>query len=605
MTIKGQDVIDRLLLLEGQKREDAVLSLASDPSNSPSWMYALIPISWTATIDGTPRTIQIQVAPDWLSLGFDTTGFLRVPMWPATAQQLADQMGMILPSRFLSKKIQELAFLTKPFQVVPAALPRPSPRMETTEAWVQSQDMCQKALGDYPPGALIAGFKKDVVVGPNLDGSRVAIYGAEWTAPGGALVQPYSTIHQSSYSDYSHGIRFISRECQLDGKNVDIYTIFADPKLSALVSDQGPFAPRFPNATTTAVSTSGDSPLPNTFEQFVDWIDATNEQLRQEAPEQCATLCNRINAACTGRPWFHGAEVRPHPQARKFPMVVVKASIDIPRDWMLKLWDFGRQCAMRFEYRGGEVETGRGGGHGSGVFAVAGNARGKGSPMSQTIVGRAGGGHGGGARRAVPAHVLHAHDRLREHFGDRPWARGFGITDLDDGRVAVALHVDDYNDDLRREIRAIIESMGLQVPVAVAEAGELSALPLAPDGTVPALAQPNDNDNGNDAKKAPPSTDAKKAPPSTEAKKKAPEPPMHSDVAMLVAGIYDTAFSGMAMRSGASSLADMQNEGVINEPDTEAIPEKYLHVTESELGTGASRGMTLEELAEFIPTRRL
>ncbi|MFI5302947.1 MAG: hypothetical protein ACHREM_33060 [Polyangiales bacterium] len=353
MTLSRQDVIDRLLLLTGQPREDAVLSLASDVNNSPSWMYAPVQIEWTTTIDDKPHTIMIKCAPDWFSLGNDD-GFLRCPTWPSTAQKLADAHGMILPSRLLSKKIQEHAFRTRPIQVVPAALPRPTPRMEATEAWVQSQDMCQRALGSYPRGALVAGFKKDVIVKPDLDGSHVAIFGAMW--PDGGTVQPSSTIHHSKYSDYSHGIRFISRECFVDGVPMDIYTVFQDPKLCALVSDEGPFLPRFPNAGDGAVAVSGASteigrggghghhlgsgvfeisgePLAGlTLDQWGDQILEENARLRREAPRACAAIAAEIERACAGQPWFHFAVVadRPAPQSAH---TVVRVAPWIPAEW--------------------------------------------------------------------------------------------------------------------------------------------------------------------------------------------------------------------------------------------------------------------------------
>jgi hypothetical protein len=65
---------------------------------------------------------------------------------------------------------------------------------------------------------------------------------------GGFPIQPASTVHSWDYGpDYSHLVRLIKRRARLDGEYVDLHDVFADPKLSVLVSDEGPFAdPAFP-----------------------------------------------------------------------------------------------------------------------------------------------------------------------------------------------------------------------------------------------------------------------------------------------------------------------------------------------------------------------
>jgi hypothetical protein len=64
----------------------------------------------------------------------------------------------------------------------------------------QRNSLCQSNI-------LIAGHKKDVVISnkPNY----VAIYG--WHQLNGKIIQPYSTIHNNKYKDYSHGFRPMSK----------------------------------------------------------------------------------------------------------------------------------------------------------------------------------------------------------------------------------------------------------------------------------------------------------------------------------------------------------------------------------------------------------
>lgn len=120
----------------------------------------------------------------------------------------------------------------------------PDDKMETSQRMADHD----AAIGPQLPSRtnLIAGHKKDIVVGPDLDGSKVAIYG--WQPdPSKFPHQPYSTVHGSYYADYSHGIRPVSRWAMVDGKVTDIFNVFRDSSLLPLVSDQGSFVPVFPS----------------------------------------------------------------------------------------------------------------------------------------------------------------------------------------------------------------------------------------------------------------------------------------------------------------------------------------------------------------------
>lgn len=89
---------------------------------------------------------------------------------------------------------------------------------------------------------LIAGHKKDVVANKRLvqRPDRVAIYG--WHRPDGRPIQPVSLVHEASYADYSHGIRWVSSTMVVDGVERPIADVARDPDLAELVSDEGPLA---------------------------------------------------------------------------------------------------------------------------------------------------------------------------------------------------------------------------------------------------------------------------------------------------------------------------------------------------------------------------
>lgn len=241
----GSSILKEIIASPAGAREKLIMDYLS-ARNVPSWSFQWRPVRVTATVDGKPYTLEYLVAPDYLSLG-DDEDFFRVPLTPRVAQAFADEMDAILPSRRMVNEI----YANASARLVPQAI---AGNKATLEDWGKHEILVQqqqKAHG-LPGGTFLAGHKKDIVIGPSLDGSRVAIYG--WHDESGALtggkanapIQPYSTIHGSEYTDYAHGTRLIRQKGYLNGAPVDLREIFVDPKLSVLVSDQGPFKPRYP-----------------------------------------------------------------------------------------------------------------------------------------------------------------------------------------------------------------------------------------------------------------------------------------------------------------------------------------------------------------------
>ena len=238
MSKSGTEIGNLLLGKQGFQREAIILEEIRN-NNVPNWLVDFVPVSITENINGIPRELTIYVSRDVVSLGNDTD-FLRIPTLPITSQVIADRYHSILPSRKLSNDIYNSATA----KLAPKPL---SNSRESTKSFIDSNNLINNQLSpELVKSALVAGDKKDIVIGPNLDGSKVAIYG--WHQTDGKPIQPYSTIHDSSYSDYSHGTRLISKFAYLDRTiPVDLTTIFIDDNLHKLVSDQGPFIPRFPN----------------------------------------------------------------------------------------------------------------------------------------------------------------------------------------------------------------------------------------------------------------------------------------------------------------------------------------------------------------------
>lgn len=135
------------------------------------------------------------------------------------------------------------AYRAAELKLEPAPIP-PSDAMTTVPVFAQHNATVRAqrtaALAAHPLGALVAGHKKDVVLTPQLADApgKVAIYG--WHKLDGTAIQPLFLGHAASWVDYSHGIRLIRRDMIVNGAPTTIDAVLADPKLCALLSDEGP-----------------------------------------------------------------------------------------------------------------------------------------------------------------------------------------------------------------------------------------------------------------------------------------------------------------------------------------------------------------------------
>lgn len=239
----GSEFYKLIEKLEGPAREAEILRIFSE-GHLPGWLVrqSWRPVSVEADVGKAVRRLTYFVSPDYFSIGTDAD-FLRTPARPATYQTIASSLAAIMPSRRMVNAIWGSADA----RVEPVPIPGASDRRDSAP-FLQSNEIINKQLqsmGRSPLWNLVAGDKKDVVIGPGLDGSKVAIYG--WHQSSGKPWQPYPGPHTVDHVDYSHGGRFVSRAAFLDGSPVDIASIFIDKQLSVLVSDQGPFLPFFPN----------------------------------------------------------------------------------------------------------------------------------------------------------------------------------------------------------------------------------------------------------------------------------------------------------------------------------------------------------------------
>jgi len=236
-----------------EEREEALLReiLAG---NVPDFLRTLSPVTVTASVGEATRTATYHVTADYFALGSEADYFL-MPMTPMLAQRVADLLGCNLPTRKMVNDIYAAAAV----KLAPSPIP-PSPEMTTVPVFWQHNLTVrgQRAayLATHPLGALVGGDKKDVVVTPLLATrpDRVAIYG--WHQLSGQPIQPLYLGHVNTWVDYSHGIRLVQLAMTVDGEATTVPAVLADPELSALLSDEGPFEhPRYAIPSTSSLLT--------------------------------------------------------------------------------------------------------------------------------------------------------------------------------------------------------------------------------------------------------------------------------------------------------------------------------------------------------------
>ena len=210
--------------------------------NFPDFLrnFKTVPIAGKIKGGGKEVSDHLEVMPDYIAIGSDSD-FVRIPMTPQTAQQIADQFGCTLPTRKMVDAIDRVA------EVRLAPHPMTVDR-EAIATFAEHNAIIEKQRGDKPLGSLTIGSKKDIVLTPRIfeKPHRLAIYG--WRQLNGQPIQPLTIVHWNGYVDYSHGVRLVRDSVEVDGKNVKISDLLADPDRCGLVSDEGPMKPpRYPD----------------------------------------------------------------------------------------------------------------------------------------------------------------------------------------------------------------------------------------------------------------------------------------------------------------------------------------------------------------------
>jgi hypothetical protein len=241
-SVGGTKFIESIQNLSFDEREAAIRrEIAS--GNFPEFLrrFKKVPISGMIHDESGAReiTTTLDVMPDYLAVGADDN-FVRIPMTPQTAQQIADRFGCMLPTRKMVDAIDA--------QAEARLAPHPLTRdREAVTTFLEHHEIIEKQRDDKRLSLLITGIKKDVVLSPRIfeRPERLAIYG--WRQVDGKPIQPLTIVHWDRYVDYSHGARLVRNSVEIDGRHEKITDLLADPNRCGLVSDEGPMKPpRYP-----------------------------------------------------------------------------------------------------------------------------------------------------------------------------------------------------------------------------------------------------------------------------------------------------------------------------------------------------------------------
>ena len=233
----GSKLAQEIAALPLQEREERIWKEVTS-GNVPDFLRQFCAVPVSATISGTDVKGHIFVLPDYLAVG-SNEDYLYIPLTPFTAQRIADRVNCTLPTPLMVDSIYQAASVKlTPFPIPPTEAMTTVPVFQSHTLSVVSQRSA--SLSQFPLGSLVAGNKKDVVVCAALSDSpgKVAIYG--WHTAVGKPIQPLFLGHAATWADYSHGIRLVSKTMDVDGHPMPIEKVLADPKLSALVSNEGP-----------------------------------------------------------------------------------------------------------------------------------------------------------------------------------------------------------------------------------------------------------------------------------------------------------------------------------------------------------------------------
>lgn len=256
-----------------QSAWDALAYQLAQQGSTVSWPWIPIPIT------GGGHTGTFFAASDMFAVG-DPSDFLRLPVFPSTAQRIANLGGFLLPTPKMARAIFAAGQVSlKPTPMIPN-------KFSNLEQYVDHNGVIQNQLHavNAASDALVVGHSKDVVIDTRMPAGKVIIYGwfdatktitvggcgKNGTGPcvspeGYWYIQPLSSVHGADYVDYSQLYRFVRPDMIVDGQTMALENVLRDKELSKLLSDSGPLSQvRYPTPGSPAPGGPGNAvPAPS------------------------------------------------------------------------------------------------------------------------------------------------------------------------------------------------------------------------------------------------------------------------------------------------------------------------------------------------------
>ena len=235
--IGGTDILSRLKKLPESQIEREIEDYIQK-GHVPNFLREFVAVETNCDAE----KIKFWVSSDYLSLGTDAD-FFRIKIGARRAQSLADEMGYVLPTAamvqliHLQAKANSTAIAGKGMRNSPTVC-NGDVGMQTLECLeYYEKNVLLPKMKNIHVGALVSGFKKDIVVPSRTrPAERVSIFGFSTTSSDFPIQDGFGP-HPQWYSDYSHGVRLVDPNIEVNGQRMTMERAMADGRAHCLFSN--------------------------------------------------------------------------------------------------------------------------------------------------------------------------------------------------------------------------------------------------------------------------------------------------------------------------------------------------------------------------------
>jgi len=252
---------------DGPEAREASFWAEFEKGSYPSFVNKFAPVIMT---DKAGRKATFMVSVDYAAVGTDDD-WLRMPLSGYYATRVAQVFGCFLPTNKLVLEIYKQAaikLVAHPFDCQGTGSgkwQRANMATIAHEDVLQGKTPCKKGqrmpstdgklnplLGNHDgvcaiqgphPGVLVSGHKKEVIVSHENLAERLAFWGF-FSSAGKAIQSGFGCRHGPGYSDYSHGVRMVQTDVDLEGERVSYTDLITDPAYTSLMFDSGTSCPK-------------------------------------------------------------------------------------------------------------------------------------------------------------------------------------------------------------------------------------------------------------------------------------------------------------------------------------------------------------------------